>query len=68
MVAQHKVAANLDDRKKMRSLSIESIVDSTWIWLFFGYIFLRLLWQWVSPAIELIWLVVEKWREFLHYH
>lgn len=68
MVAQHKVTADIDDRKKTGSLSNGGVVDYTWTWLVFGYVFLGLLWQWVSPVMEVIWLMVEKWRFFLHYH
>jgi len=68
MVAQHKVSASVDDRKKTEYLSIGGVVDYTWTLLAFGYIFLTLLWQWVSPVIDASWLMVEKWRVLLQYH
>ena len=68
MVAQHKVSASVDDRKKTGSLSIGGVVDYTWTLLVFGYIFLGLLCQWFSPLIDGAWLMVDKWRVLLQYH
>jgi len=68
MVAEHKVINSKDDRKETRSLSNGSVVDYTWTWLVIGYIFLTLLWQWLSPIIDAAWLMVEKWRVLLQYH
>lgn len=68
MVAQHKVSASVDDRKKTEYLSIGDVVDYTWTLLAFGYIFLTLLWQWLCPIIDATWLIVEKWRVLLQYH
>lgn len=68
MVAQHKVSASVHERKKTENLSMGGVVDYTWTLLAFGYIFLTLLWQWLSPLIDATWLMVEKWRVFLQYH
>lgn len=68
MVAQHKVTTSEDDRKETGSLSNGGVVDHTWTWLVIGYIFLTLLWQWLSPVIDATWLMVEKWRVLLQYH
>ncbi|WP_461116840.1 hypothetical protein [Spirosoma jeollabukense] len=68
MVAQHKITVSVDDRKKTRSLPAGRSADYTWTWLIAGFIFLAFLWHWFRPMIDAAWLMVDKWRVFLHYH
>ena len=68
MIAQQDTLIKIDDRKKTEEMDLGHSPDYTWSILIGGYIFLGLAYRWVYPLIDSVWLMLDKWRLFLHYH